>query len=171
MKHSTQLVTKGAMPYPLSLCRRRQWLTESKALDKSRWIRSTALPSSSHFVIRSSASRSLVRVDRRGRKPCCGDVNNENWDKWASIFSLRIASSTLKTTGVRLMGLNRFGSAVRGRFATGVTMAWRQSSGIWKVWRERLKMQESIILYIIFLYYIIIILYLLSNGRNGHEGQ
>ncbi len=38
------------------------------------------------------------------------------------------------------MGLNRFGPAVRGAFATGVTMAWRQSSGIWEVWRERLKM-------------------------------
>ncbi len=25
------------------------------------------------------------------------------------------------------MGLNRFGSGVRGVFATGVTMAWRQS--------------------------------------------
>ncbi len=30
------------------------------------------------------------------------------------------------------MGLNRFGSTVRGVFATGVTMTWRQSSGIWE---------------------------------------
>ncbi len=71
-------------------------------------------------------------------------VNNENWDKWARIFSLRIASSTLQITDARLMGLNRFGSGVPGVFATGVTMAWRQSSGIWEVWRERLKMRESV---------------------------
>ncbi len=50
----------------------------------------------------------------------------------------------LQTTDVRLMGLNGFESAVRGVFATGVTMAWRQSSGIWEVWRERLKMRESV---------------------------
>ncbi len=31
-----------------------------------------------------------------------------------------------------------------GVFDTGVTMAWRQSSGIWGVWRERLKMRESV---------------------------
>ncbi len=42
------------------------------------------------------------------------------------------------------MGLNRFGSAVRSVFATGVTMAWCQASGIWEVWRERLKMRESL---------------------------
>ncbi len=108
-KHSTQLIIMRAMPYPLSLCRRRRWSTESKALEKYRKIRSTALPSSSHFVINSSATRRLVRVERRGRKPCCRDVNNENWDKWARIFSLRIASSTLQTTDARLMGLNRFG--------------------------------------------------------------
>ncbi len=30
------------------------------------------------------------------------------------------------------MGLNRFGFAMRGVFATGVTMAWRQSSGVWE---------------------------------------
>ncbi len=42
------------------------------------------------------------------------------------------------------MGLNRFGSAVRGVFATGVTMAWCQSSEIWEVWRERLQMRESV---------------------------
>ncbi len=41
------------------------------------------------------------------------------------------------------MGLNRFGSAVRGVFATGVAMTWCQSSGIWGAWRERLKMRES----------------------------
>ncbi len=40
-------------------------------------------------------------------------------NKWATIFSLRIASSTLQTTDVRLMGLNRFEYAVRGAFATG----------------------------------------------------
>ncbi len=89
-------------------------------------------------------TRRLVRVERRGRKPCCRDANNEKWDKWASIFSLRIASSTLQTTDVRLMGINRFGSAVRDAFATGVTMALRQSSGIWEVWREMLKMRESV---------------------------
>ncbi len=61
------------------------------------------------------------------------------FDKRASIFSLRIASSTLQTTDVRLMGLNRFGSAVRGAFATGVTMAWRRLSGIREFRRERLK--------------------------------
>ncbi len=83
-------------------------------------------------------------MERRERKPCCCDVSKENWDKWARIFSLRIASNTLPTTDVRLMGLNRFGSAVRGVFATGVTMTWRQSSGIWEVWRERLKMRESV---------------------------
>ncbi len=49
------------------------------------------------------------------------------------IVSLRIASSTLKTTGVRLMSLDRFGTAVRGALATGVTMAWCQSSGMWNI--------------------------------------
>ncbi len=132
------------MPYPLSLSRRSHWLTKSKALEKSRYIRSIALPSSSRFVINFSATMRLVKVERRGRKPCCRDVINENWDKWASMFSLRIASSTLQTTDARLMGLNRFGFAVRGAFATGVTMAWRQSSGIWEVFRERLKMWESV---------------------------
>ncbi len=42
------------------------------------------------------------------------------------------------------MGLNRFGSAVRGVFATGVTMAWRQSSGIWEVLGAVLKMRERV---------------------------
>ncbi len=50
---------------------------------------------------------------------------NENWDKWTSFFSLRTAPRTSQTTGVILMGLNRFGSAVRGAFATGITLAWR----------------------------------------------
>ncbi len=86
---------------------------------------SIAFPSSIHFVINSSAARRLVSVERQGKKPCFRDVNNENWDNWASIFSLRIASITLQTIDVRLMGLNRFRSAVRGAFATGVTMAWR----------------------------------------------
>ncbi len=130
--------------HPLSLPGRSRWLTESKALEKSRLIRSNALPSSSHFVINSSAERRLVRVEHWGRKPCCREVNNENWDRWASIFSLRIASSTLQTTGVRLMDLNRFGSAARGAFATGAMIAWRQSSGTLEVWRERLKMRESV---------------------------
>ncbi len=85
-------------------------------------------------MINSSAARRLVRVERRGRKPCYREFNMETLDMWASIFSLGMASSTLQTTDVRLMGLNRFGSAVRGVFATGVTMAWRQSSGIWEVW-------------------------------------
>ncbi len=42
------------------------------------------------------------------------------------------------------MGPNRFGSAVRGVLATGVTMAWRQSSGAWEVWRGSLKMRMSV---------------------------
>ncbi len=62
----------------------------------------------------------------------------------ASIFSLRIASSTLQTTDDRLIGRNRFGSVVRGGFATGITMAWRQLSGIREVWRERLKILKRI---------------------------
>ncbi len=32
---------------------------------------------------------------------------------------------------------------MQGAFATGVIIAWRLSSGIWEVWRERLKMRES----------------------------
>ncbi len=86
-------------------------------------------------IIFRTATR-LVKGECRGRKSCCRDVNNENWDKWASIFSLSIASSTLQTTDVRLMDLNRFGPAVLGASASGVTMAWRQSSGILEVWRE-----------------------------------
>ncbi len=42
------------------------------------------------------------------------------------------------------MGLNRFGSTVQGAFVTGVTIAWRQSSGTWEVRRGSLKMRESI---------------------------
>ncbi len=48
---------------------------------------------------------------------------------------LLFENSILQTTDVRLMGPNRFGSAVRCAFLTGATMAWRQSSGIWEVWR------------------------------------
>ncbi len=78
-----------------------------------------------------NAFPTIVRVDRRGRKPCYREFSNEYWDNWASIFSLRIASSTLQTTSVRLMGLNGFESVVwLIAFVTGVTMAWRQSSGI-----------------------------------------
>ncbi len=57
---------------------------------------------------------------------------------------MRIAPNTLQATHVRLMCLNRFGSVVRGAFAVSVTMAWRQSAGIWEVWRERLKMLDSV---------------------------
>ncbi len=134
----------GAMPCPLSLSRRSRWLTESKALEKSMLIRSTALPSSSQLVINSSATRRLVRVECRRNKSCCRGVNYEDWDKWASMFSLRIASSTLETTDIRLIRLSRFGSVVRGAFATGVTMARHQSSGICEVWRERLKIRERV---------------------------
>ncbi len=42
----------------------------------------------------------LVCVEHRGRKPCCREVNNKNWDKRACIFSLKIASNTLRTTDV-----------------------------------------------------------------------
>ncbi len=34
--------------------------------------------------------------------------------------------------------------AVRGAFATGVPMAWHQSSGIWEVWRERSQIRECV---------------------------
>ncbi len=107
-------------------------MTELKALEKPRYITSTALPSSSHFVINSSVTRRLGRVELRGKEPCCRDVNNEI-ETNGPASSLKIASSTLQTTNPRLMGLNRFGSAVRGVFATGVTMAWRHSSEIWEV--------------------------------------
>ncbi len=74
-----------------------------------------------------------------GGEPSYYDVKNENWHKWPNLFSLRKASSTLQTTDVRLVGLNRFESAVWGAFATGVTMAWHESSGVWEVWRDRIK--------------------------------
>ncbi len=51
--------------------------------------------------------------------------------------SLRIVSRILRTTGVRLVGLNYLGSVVRGVFATGFTVARRQSSGTWAVWNDR----------------------------------
>ncbi len=51
----------------------------------------------------------------------------------------RFANNRCQTNGPE-----RFWSAVRGVFATGITMAWRQSSGIWKVWRKRLNMRESV---------------------------
>ncbi len=35
------------------------------------------------------------------------------------------------------------GSVVRGLFATGVTIARRQSSGTWAVWNERLNIRAS----------------------------
>ncbi len=74
----------------------------------------------------------------------CREVNNENLGKWASIFCLSITSRNLQTADVRLMGLNRFGSAVLGDFATGVTTTWRQSSRTWEVWRERFNMLERV---------------------------
>ncbi len=79
--------------------------------------------------IKPSADRRLVKVDRRVRKPCCFVVSSDNWDKWDNSFSLRIISRILQTTDVRLRGLNCLGSVVRGLFATGVTIARRQSSG------------------------------------------
>ncbi len=54
---------------------------------------------------------------------------------------MRIVSRILQTTDV--MGLNCLGSVVRGLFATGVTIARRQSSGTWAVWTERLNIQAS----------------------------
>ncbi len=69
----------------------------------------------------------MVRVERR---LSCHDVNNENWDKWASTFSLRIASSTLQTTDVRLMGLNRFGSAFCHWGNNGVAPVIRDLGGL-----------------------------------------
>ncbi len=74
----------GSMPYPLSLARRSQWLTKSKALEKFGQIRSTVVPRSSNFVINSSATSRLVRVERRGNKPSYREVHNEAWCKWAS---------------------------------------------------------------------------------------
>ncbi len=44
---------------------------------------------------------------------------------------------------MRLTGLNCLGSVVRGIFATGVTIARRQSSGTWAVWNERLNIRAS----------------------------
>ncbi len=41
------------------------------------------------------------------------------------------------------MGLNCLGSVVRGLFATGVTIARRQSSETWAVWSERLNIRAS----------------------------
>ncbi len=35
------------------------------------------------------------------------------------------------------------GSVVRGLFATGVTIARRQSSGTWAIWSERLNIRAS----------------------------
>ncbi len=49
----------------------------------------------------------------------------------------------MQTTDVRLMGLNCLGSVVRGLFATGVTIARRQSSGTLAVWSERLNIRAS----------------------------
>ncbi len=48
------------------------------------------------------------------------------------MVTLEIPPGEKKTGGpdVRLIALNSFGSVVRGAFVTGVTMAWRQSSGI-----------------------------------------
>ncbi len=75
----------------------------------------------------------MVSVERWGRKPGCRDVSNQNWDRWASIFSLRIASSTLQTD-VRLKGQNRFGSAVQGCFCNwghdGVAPVIRDLGGL-----------------------------------------
>ncbi len=63
----------------------------------------------------------------------------ENCDKWASIFSLRIASSALQPTDVIRMGLEMCGFVVRSAYLTGITMALRQASIICEVWRENLK--------------------------------
>ncbi len=40
-------------------------------------------------------------------------------------------------------GSELLGSVVRGLFATGVTIARRQSSGTWAVWSERLNIRAS----------------------------
>ncbi len=57
---------------------------------------------------------------------------------------MTIASDALETTDARLMCLNMDGSVVWGTFATGVTMAQRQSPGICEVWRERVEMRERV---------------------------
>ncbi len=46
-------------------------------------------------------------------------------------------------TDVRPMGLNCLESVVWGLFATGVTVARRQSSGTGAVWSERLNIRAS----------------------------
>ncbi len=56
----------GAMRFPLSLATMNRWLTESQALDESKMIKSTALPSSSHFVTNSSGTRRFAKADRCG---------------------------------------------------------------------------------------------------------
>ncbi len=60
-----------------------------------------------------------VRVERRGRKPCRRVVNNENWHKCAGIFSLRIASSTLQTIGVKTDGPESVWVCCAGFFCNG----------------------------------------------------
>ncbi len=81
-------------------------------------------------------------MSSKGRGQAVARSAKDNWDKLASIFSLRVASSTFQTTDVNLMGLNWFGSVVRGGFATGVTMPQYQSSGISDAERESLIMGE-----------------------------
>lgn len=68
-------------------------------------------------------------VKRRRRKSLCHKVCKVNWGKFPRAFSLRKASSTLPTTDTRLAFLNRLSSVLWVAFATGITMAQRQSSG------------------------------------------
>ncbi len=98
-------------------------------------------PSSNHRVTISSANSLLWSTDEGGSHVGLLSVAKVGITDTA-VF-LRVASKILQSTDVRLMGLNCLGSVVRVVFATGVTIARRQSSGTWAVLSERLNILPS----------------------------
>ncbi len=53
-----------------------------------------------------------------------------------------IISRTYQTAEVRLKDLKSFGFVVRAAFAAGVTVAWRQLSGVCEILKDRFNMRE-----------------------------
>ena len=104
MKFMIQSSVDPDMPRRESLEKRMLWLTTSNALEKSKSIKSTVKPSSSHSEISLYVRRSWSSVDLPHRKPYW------NWERilfdsrWSIRDSAIIRSIVLAQTEVRLIG-------------------------------------------------------------------